>query len=491
MNLLTSRQRKLVYLAGIVALMFPIILLGTPAAKSSRGEAAAPEAEPDEGGGGKLAQLRRQHQLGESTLGDVDPSSATMNLVLVGLRGIAVNQLWMQADENRKTKNWAQLKTNIESIILLQPHYIKVWEFQGWNLAYNVSAEWDLVEDKYYWIKEGAKFSIRGTKRNQKYPELYWWVGIILGDKISNHDAWEYMRKFFNPDAYPHETGDELIGDPEIRRRENRVAPDPDLNPERIDNHLVAKAWFQRANAQDLIESQRRMSRLAFRQRPARAQMAYAEMLMKEGRFREKDTIIDAWKTGLREWTRSYADGKPGFGQELFDSLAGKIRLNAESLQELRELTKEDKPEGRFTEAEKRRAINSARNVVNYNFWKTRAEVEALPEAVEAHYEIFQGHALHRTGKHREAIRKLESGLGRYAKLMKDFPELKTRDESIEEVMVAILAWQDANLLLNSDFSHLTSPVPPTNPPLDDVWNAHRGQRAEYLRIMLRGFRIN
>jgi hypothetical protein len=490
MNLLTSRQRKLVYLAGIVALMFPIILLGTPASKSSRGDAAAPETDPDEGGGGKLAQLRRQHQLGESTLGDVDPSSATMNLVLVGLRGIAANQLWMQADENRKTKNWAQLKTNIESIILLQPHFIKVWEFQGWNLAYNVSAEWDLVEDKYYWIKEGAKFSIRGTKRNQRYPELYWWVGIILGEKISNHDAWEYMRKFFNPKAYTYDKSGDLIGDPEIRRRENRIAPDPDLNPRGIDNHLVAKSWFQLANAQDLVVPQHRMSRLAFRQRPARAQMSFAEMMMKEGRFNEERTIIDAWKQGLREWTVSYSDGKPGFGQELFDSLAGKIRLSAESPQELAELRKLDDPPGRFSVSQKRRAIKSGRNIVNYNFWKTRAEVEELPEAVQAHYDIFQGHALHRAAKLRLAIRKLESGLRRYAKLMKDYPELKTRDESVEEVMVAILAWQDSHLLLNSSYSRQTHPVPLTRPSLLDVWNAHRGQRAEYERIMRRGFRI-
>ncbi len=29
-----------------------------------------------------------------------------------------------------------------ESVILLQPHYIQVWRYLGWNLAWNVSAEW-------------------------------------------------------------------------------------------------------------------------------------------------------------------------------------------------------------------------------------------------------------------------------------------------------------------------------------------------------------
>ena len=105
MNQLTSFQRKLVYLAAIVVLFFLIVYLGSPASRSVQGAAAN---ETEDAGGGKLASLRREYQLGESTLGNVDPSSATMNLVLVGLRGIAANQLWMQANENQKTKNWAQ-----------------------------------------------------------------------------------------------------------------------------------------------------------------------------------------------------------------------------------------------------------------------------------------------------------------------------------------------------------------------------------------------
>jgi hypothetical protein len=489
MHRLTSRQRKLAYFAGIVALMFPIIWLGAPASKSARPD-SGPSIDADEGRGGTLAQLRRERQLGESTLGDVDPSSATMNLVLVGMRGIAANQLWMQANENQKTKNWAELKANIESIILLQPHFIKVWEFQGWNLSYNVSAEWDLVEDKYYWIKEGAKFSMRGTRRNAKYPELYWWTGIILGDKISNHDAWEYMRKFFNPDAYEYDKSGDPIGDPEIRHRTGRTEPDPDLNPRGIDNHLVAKAWFQLANERDLVVPQRRMARVAFRQRPARAHMSFAEMMMKEGRFseREQATMVDAWKTGHREWTDRYADGKPGFGRELFDSLAGKIRLEAATAQELEELRKLDDPPGRFSIAEKRQAINGSRNIVNYNFWKTRAEVEALPETVQAHRDIYQGRMYHKSARLGQAIKLLESGLDRYAKLMQKYPDLKARDESVEEVMIAILAWQDANQLLNSTFPR--DKLPPTKPMLYDVWKAHIGQRADYERLMRRGFRI-
>ena len=88
---LTTQQRKLAYLVGIVILMLPIIVLGMPAAD-------------EEGSGGKLARLRQEHDLGESTLGQVDPTSATMNLVLLGMRGVAVNLLRMQLDTQRDQK---------------------------------------------------------------------------------------------------------------------------------------------------------------------------------------------------------------------------------------------------------------------------------------------------------------------------------------------------------------------------------------------------
>ena len=89
-----------------------------------------------------------------------DPTSATMNLVLLGLRGIAANVLWMDHEELFKTKNWARMEATARSIITLQPHFLQVWRYHGWHLAFNVSAAWDDVRDRYFWVKKGAKFTI-------------------------------------------------------------------------------------------------------------------------------------------------------------------------------------------------------------------------------------------------------------------------------------------------------------------------------------------
>ena len=137
MNNLTSQQRKLIYLVGIIILLIPIIVLGLP----SDGKNGV--------GGGVLSQLRSKYELGETDLGDVDASSAAMNLVLLGMRGVAVNMLWMDLDMQKDMKRWAEMQATTESIVRLQPHYEKVWDFNGWNLAYNTSAEWDAVPDRY------------------------------------------------------------------------------------------------------------------------------------------------------------------------------------------------------------------------------------------------------------------------------------------------------------------------------------------------------
>ena len=110
MNSLSSRQRQLVYLAGILVLMVPITLLGRPASE-------------DGTNAGMIADKRNEYGLGETSFGKVDPASATMNLVLLGMRGLAANLLWMEAEDHKKNKNWSELNSTVESIILLQPHF--------------------------------------------------------------------------------------------------------------------------------------------------------------------------------------------------------------------------------------------------------------------------------------------------------------------------------------------------------------------------------
>lgn len=429
MNQLSSKQRKLIYFLGIVVLSAPIIYLGTPS--TGRGESS----------GGKLAQLRTEYELGESTLGQVDPSSATMNLVLLGMRGIASSVLWHQAIEQQENKDWAGLKATTESIILLQPHFLQVWRFQGWNLSYNVSAEWDDVRDRYYWVKEGAKFLMDGTERNEKMAELYWDVGNTLGAKIGRADEWRYFRQYFlkDPDEEKYAGG-----------------PDPRLNAEGKDNYLEAQDWFYDANRVENEPGveQHIMMRMLFRQYPARMQFGFAQALQREGEFSERCRA--AWDKAYELWTKE-------FGREEFISPVKRVILEFTE-EDLQRLAEEDG----YTVEDKRRWTASYQDRCQYRYWRSLAAAEAEQNTREAHQDLYDGQQLYRQQRFREAQELLERGMQKYEIMLRDYQDLANEDSAIEEAMLAILYWQNIHFLQNKEI--------PEEYPLRDIWQKHQNR---------------
>ena len=424
---LTSRQRKLIYLVAIVILLIPIIgWLGMPATGSGGANGK------EDGSGGRLARLRKTYQLGESTLGDVDPSSATMNLVLLGLRGVAADLLWMKAIDYKEQKDWAKLRSTVDSIVLLQPHFVQVWQFQGWNLAYNVSAEWDSVKDRYYWVKEGGKFIRKGSERNEQTPELYWYNGDILGKKIGRSDEWKQFRKFF-------------VVDPNTKRFHGRT--DPEFNElELPDNYLAAREKFKTANDRENKHVQHVMMRALFRSYPSHSLMEYAHALQRDGLFEEKSRI--AWDEAFREWTEVY-------GKERFHSPAGWIHLEAtpadidefvrQNSDELKQVAPDatDKQKHDFM----RLWVDRYQSTANYRYWRTRALTESDPITMAAHKQIYDGQELFKQqkispgpgGEPSESEQNLYAGLQKYAIVLSKHPSLISDDDTIEEVMTAML----------------------------------------------------
>ena len=289
MNNLTSFQRKMIYMVGMIVLLAICSLLGQPSDQSI-GTGGRP------GNGGVVSDLREEYKLGDTTLGNVDPASSTMNLVLLGFRGIAASILWNDAEHYKMTKNWSQLQQTADSITLLQPHFKKVWEYQAWNLGFNVSSECDAVQDRYYWVKQGAKYLQKGTRTNTQFPELYFECGRFYGQKIGRADEKEQFRKFF-------------VKDPDTARWLGKA--DGDINPDSKDNYLVAKDWYLKANS--ALESgeleQHKMDLPLFVAYPYHSQMDYATAREEDGNF-DADAL-NAWATAYKEWILE-------FGQKVF-----------------------------------------------------------------------------------------------------------------------------------------------------------------------------
>lgn len=462
MSTFNSRQRKTASVVGILVLLIPIVLLGMPA--SGR----------DSGGGGMLAQLRSEHDLGESDLGQIDPTSSTMSFVLLGMRGIAVNMLHLQIDDYKTRKEWALMRSTTEAAITLQPHYIAVWRYLGWNLSWNVSAEWDAVPDRYFWVKEGGKFYQRGTRRNDTVPELTYETGRVWGQKIGMSDEWRYFREYFKTD-------------PDSRTFPNGV--DADINPNQLDNYLVAKEWFEESNTREENRTQHIMARTLFRSQAARSQLSYADALQRDVRFITASRFRDdaasdeeaeekayaarqgnfalarqEWGEGFREWTER-------FGQEEFQvvGLAKQVlfRLEADE-DDVRELAERQKDLG-ITEREIRTAIDSYQKMVNYNYWRTRSQAEADESTgtSEAHRLVYEGELKLRSGNPEEARDMLVRGMARFAQLIEDYPDLRDEDLTVEEAVWCVLLWTKTLELLGEQ-------VPATF-PLKSTWDKYQG----------------
>jgi len=255
-------QRKIIYLVGIC------ILLGLLVLSSS-----------------DLTQRREEHGLSQAHLGQMDPTSETIKLATLGMRGIAANILWEKAYRYQMKKDWTNLSATLEQITRVQPNFISVWRFQAWNLSYNVSVQFDNFRDRYQWVIRGIDFLQKGVAYNEREPRLVSEVGWFTSHKIGRADEHRQFRKLFKEDddfhgrTWPYAVGEDR------------------------DNWLVGKHWFRRA--EELIETtgvaMTGKSPLMLYSDAPMCQISYAEALEKDGRFDEKAKV--EWEIASKEWS--------------------------------------------------------------------------------------------------------------------------------------------------------------------------------------------
>ncbi len=384
-----------------------------------------------------------------------------MNLVLLGLRGVATCLLSMEAQEQQEHKNWTELERTTESIILLQPHFYKVWHFQGWNLAYNVSAEWDAVEDRYFWVKKGIKFHKKGMERNRMVPDLYWHTGNIIAKKIGRSDEWVQFRKFF------------MEKDPDPRFEEKGWEVDRDINPDGkgADNYLVAKTWFEESIdvLKENLVYQHVMADILFNSYPARSQIDFAEVHAREvddqGHSKIGEKSREAWEQASNDWI--------AYGSEPIQMESGTIRLEVRDEQEYEEIAEKTET----TVQAVKDTIQRFHELTNYPYWRTRVLAERESNTMQAHKEIFEGKQLYRDGEFEEAAKKLLSGMRKFEKMLEEYPVLLVEDLMVEEGMIALLVYRDIQ-------QHLGEP--PEIHPLKKLWNANQRNLPSYEKELRR-----
>lgn len=310
----TTFIRKAAYCVLIAILLIPLSLISRPATWTASSQGVTNEGDQ----GGKLAQLRDQYDLSQAKLMEIDPASETMKLASVGLKGIAVNILWMQAVEHRKLQNWDALRATLNALVKIQPNFIKVWEYQAHNLSYNISVEFDDYEYRYHWVKEGIKFLTEGIPYNYRNHRITDNLGFFSGMKIGRSDEKSQFRRLFRRDNDFHE---------ELYLTDGRGV-DPGLYETREyghDNWKMAYQWYEKSRGlvEKYPEEQYLNDMMFYRKRPMQL-MNQARGLQEE--FPTDDIIQDIWGEANQEWTQ--------FGQREIRTSKG-IPLTFEGLAEM------------------------------------------------------------------------------------------------------------------------------------------------------------
>jgi len=491
-----SFYRKIIYLVLIAVLLFPISQLGSPSTREDQG--------------GQLAQLRTKYELGQANLGDIDPSSETIRLATLGLRGIAVSLLWNKAIEYKKKEDFTNLRATLGQLSKLQPYFISFWRFQAWNLSYNVSVELDDVRDRYYYVKRGIDFLKEGIKYNRNSPYLLSDLGWFIGNKIGRADEKELYRKMFKQDDDFHPS---------------------DRPPELRDNWLVSKYWYQNAISavDDLKKSLGGKNPTTFFDKPAMAQINYSTAIEREGVFGEKART--AWATAERLWldygnrsmrsSRGYmiqlasydrlqeeVEELTGNLEKLFPQAREEILSNRRELMskemldtldlednemsleelELRAKAREelslkdqdfvdyiaDKSPNKSVEA--RKLINriseiknrlylvrSNRQVANYEYWEKRCQFEQTPEARNARRLAYAGRLAFHEADLLESQRLYEESFELWIVVLDAFPDMIEDISTGADIVDYILEYrsllEQLDLTLNDDEIHDRFPL--------------------------------
>jgi hypothetical protein len=198
----------------------------------------------------------------------------------------------LQATEHKKKENWDEFSSTLNTLIKIQPNFVKVWDFQAHNLSYNVSVEFDDYEQRYYWVKEGIKFLTKGIPYNIRDHRITDRLGFTTGMKIGRSDERFQFRRMFRVDREFH---DEMWLDGK------GIEPDSYYSREyQHDNWKMAYQWY--VKSRNLVENgaDRFTNEMMFyRNRPMQL-INQAGILQDE--FRTDEAIQETWRAGNEEW---------------------------------------------------------------------------------------------------------------------------------------------------------------------------------------------
>jgi len=170
-------------------------------------------------------------------LENAPPSLAFATVAMGAFRGLVVDVLWMRAEKLKEEGQFFDAKQLAEWITILQPRFAGVWDFQAWNMAYNISvvmpaSQW---QERWRWVRNGYELlRDKGIEKNPHsillYRSLAWIFQHKMGgvtDDCHKHYKRELAlgirpllgdqsREFFEALSNAPENFSDILSDPDV-----------------------------------------------------------------------------------------------------------------------------------------------------------------------------------------------------------------------------------------------------------------------------------
>lgn len=146
-----------------------------------------------------IAESSGKHRLVYAdTASENDRPEVAVGIAMGAFRGVFVNMLWIRANRLQEEGKYYEAIELAETITKLQPRFPRVWVFQAWNLAYNISVATQTAEERWQWVDAGVRLlREKGIPQNPNdmliHKELAW----IFLHKIQGvtDDANQYYKR--------------------------------------------------------------------------------------------------------------------------------------------------------------------------------------------------------------------------------------------------------------------------------------------------------
>ena len=133
-------------------------------------------------------------------LENAPPMLAFTTVALGGFRGLIANVLWIRMTDLGDQGRYFETIQLADWITKLEPTFAPVWNWQAWNLAYNISIKFNDPRQRWHWVNSGIKLLrdeglVYNPDRASMYRELSWFFQHKIGYYLDDYHM--YYKTFW------------------------------------------------------------------------------------------------------------------------------------------------------------------------------------------------------------------------------------------------------------------------------------------------------